>query len=106
MLKAQLLPLILDSFVHPFVGVRAAACHCIRALSRSVSVLRTDMVESEAQGLLVWLLREEENEVVKVTATAAVANLLLEFSPLRQVRFRISTQARGLQDKGLIIFPA
>ncbi|BGP53332.1 hypothetical protein JCM8202v2_000891 [Rhodotorula sphaerocarpa] len=83
-LKAQLLPLILDSFVHPFVGVRAAACHCIRALSRSVSVLRTDMVESEAQGLLVWLLREEENEVVKVTATAAVANLLLEFSPLRQ----------------------
>lgn len=85
-LDAQLLPPILDSFTHPFVGVRAAACHCIRALSRSVSVLRTDMVESEAQVLLVWLLREDENEVVKVTATAAVANLLLEFSPLRTVR--------------------
>ncbi|GAA5979269.1 hypothetical protein JCM10908_002862 [Rhodotorula pacifica] len=82
-LDAQLLPPILESFRHPFVGVRAAACHCVRALSRSVSVLRTDMVESEAHSLLVWLLREEENDVVKVTATAAVANLLLEFSPVR-----------------------
>ncbi|KAG0656875.1 hypothetical protein C6P46_006896 [Rhodotorula mucilaginosa] len=82
-LDAQLLPLILESFLHPFVGVRAAACHCVRALSRSVSVLRTDMVESEAHSLLVWLLREDENDVVKVTATAAAANLLLEFSPVR-----------------------
>ncbi|GAA5878604.1 hypothetical protein JCM3774_004079 [Rhodotorula dairenensis] len=82
-LDAQLLPVILEAFLHPFVGVRAAACHCVRALSRSVSVLRTDMVESEAHSLLVWLLREEENDVVKVTATAAVANLLLEFSPVR-----------------------
>ena len=85
-LDAQLLPLILESFLHPLVGVRAAACHCVRALSRSVSVLRTDMVESEAHSLLVWLLREDENDVVKVTATAAAANLLLEFSPVRNVR--------------------
>jgi hypothetical protein len=44
------------------------------------------MVESEAHSLLVWLLREDENDVVKVTATAAAANLLLEFSPVRNVR--------------------
>lgn len=68
------------------MGVRAAACHCLRALSRSVNVLRTDLVEQQAEEKLVWLLREEENETVKVTASAAVANLLLEFSPMRNVR--------------------
>jgi hypothetical protein len=85
-LDAHLLPPILQSLSHPLVGVRAAACHCLRGLSRSVNVLRTDLVDQGAEEKLVWLLREEENEVVKVTASAAVANLLLEFSPMRNVR--------------------
>jgi hypothetical protein len=85
-LDASLLGPILSSLSHPTVGVRAAGCHCIRALSRSVNVLRTDLVEARAEESLVRLLREEENEVVKVTASAAVANLLLEFSPMRNVR--------------------
>ncbi|GAA5900375.1 hypothetical protein JCM5296_001412 [Sporobolomyces johnsonii] len=84
LLDAHLLPHLLTSLVHPSVGVRAAACHCIRALSRSVNVLRTDLVESHAEGPLVQLLREDENEIVKITATAAVANLLLDFSPMRK----------------------
>ncbi|CEQ39304.1 SPOSA6832_00838 [Sporobolomyces salmonicolor] len=84
LLDAHLLPHLLASLAHPAVGVRAAACHCIRALSRSVNVLRTDLVESHAEGPLVQLLRDNENEVVKVTATAAVANLLLDFSPMRK----------------------
>ncbi|BGP22349.1 armadillo repeat containing protein [Rhodotorula toruloides] len=85
MLSAQLLPSVLSSLSHPFSTVRAAGCHCIRALSRSVNVLRTDLVESHAEGPLVALLREDENEVVKVTAMAVVANLLLDFSPMRSV---------------------
>ncbi|GAA5850936.1 hypothetical protein JCM8547_009136 [Rhodosporidiobolus lusitaniae] len=84
-LDASLLPHLLTSLSHPIVGVRAAACHCIRGLSRSVNVLRTDLVEAHAEEQLVWLLREEENGVVKITASAAVANLLLEFSPMRNV---------------------
>ncbi|BGP29556.1 hypothetical protein JCM10296v2_001295 [Rhodotorula toruloides] len=85
MLQAHLLAPVLSSLSHPFSTVRAAGCHCIRALSRSVNVLRTDLVESHAEGPLVALLREDENEVVKVTAMAAVANLLLDFSPMRSV---------------------
>ncbi|GAA5918570.1 hypothetical protein JCM6882_002340 [Rhodosporidiobolus microsporus] len=84
-LDASLLPPILSALSHPTVGVRAAGCHCVRALSRSVNILRTDLVEARAEESLVRLLREEENEVVKVTASAAVANLLLEFSPMRTV---------------------
>ncbi|BGP05506.1 Armadillo repeat-containing protein 8 [Rhodotorula toruloides] len=85
MLQAHLLAPVLSSLSHPFSTVRAAGCHCIRALSRSVNVLRTDLVESHAEGPLVALLREDENEVVKVTAMAAFANLLLDFSPMRSV---------------------
>ncbi|GAA5826292.1 hypothetical protein JCM11251_007244 [Rhodosporidiobolus azoricus] len=84
-LDTSLLPPILSSLRHPIVGVRAAGCHCIRALSRSVNILRTDLVEAHAEESLVRLLREDENEVVKITASAAVANLLLEFSPMRNV---------------------
>ncbi|GAA6000760.1 hypothetical protein JCM10207_004643 [Rhodosporidiobolus poonsookiae] len=84
-LDASLLPAILSALSHPVVGVRAAGCHCVRALSRSVNVLRTDLVESHAESPLVRLLREDENDVVKITASAAVANLLLEFSPMRTV---------------------
>ncbi|BGP13292.1 hypothetical protein JCM10213_004938 [Rhodosporidiobolus nylandii] len=82
-LDVGLLPHLLGALQHPVVGVRAAGCHCVRALSRSVNVLRTDLVEAHAEDSLVRLLAEDENEVVKITASAAVANLLLEFSPMR-----------------------
>ncbi|BGP37142.1 hypothetical protein JCM10450v2_001048 [Rhodotorula kratochvilovae] len=84
-LDQYLLSYILFGLSYPTVGVRAAACHCVRALSRSVNVLRTDLVEAHAEEQLVRLLREDENEVVKITAVAAVANLLLDFSPMRPV---------------------
>ncbi|GJN87904.1 hypothetical protein Rhopal_000859-T1 [Rhodotorula paludigena] len=84
-LEYHLLAPILHGLSYPSVGVRAAACHCVRALSRSVNVLRTELVECHAAGPLVSLLREDENEVVKITATAAIANLLLDFSPMRSV---------------------
>ncbi|GAA5984444.1 hypothetical protein JCM11641_000140 [Rhodosporidiobolus odoratus] len=84
LLDTNLLPHVLSALAHSSVGVRAAGCHCIRALSRSLNLLRTDLVEAHAEEPLVRLLREDENEVVKITASAAVANLLLEFSPMRQ----------------------
>lgn len=86
-LDQRLLVHILFGLSYPSVGVRAAACHCIRALSRSVNVLRTDLVEAHAEEQLVRLLSEDENEVVKITAAAAIANLLLDFSPMRTVSF-------------------
>lgn len=83
--SAKLLPLIVACLAHPATGVRAAACHCIRGLSRSVNVLRTSLVETGAANALFELLREEEDTVVQITAAATVSNLVLEFSPMRQV---------------------
>ncbi|GAA5902579.1 hypothetical protein JCM8208_006928 [Rhodotorula glutinis] len=96
-LDQRLLVHILFGLSYPSVGVRAAACHCVRALSRSVNVLRTDLVEAHAEEQLVRLLREDENEVVKITAAAAVANLLLDFSPMRQVLVDAGCIARMCQ---------
>ncbi|GAA5932098.1 hypothetical protein JCM3775_004239 [Rhodotorula graminis] len=96
-LDQRLLVHILFGLSYPSVGVRAAACHCVRALSRSVNVLRTDLVEAHAEEQLVRLLREDENEMVKITAAAAVANLLLDFSPMRPVLVDAGCIARMCQ---------
>jgi hypothetical protein len=85
LLDAKLLPHILESLLYPVVSIRASACQVVRALSRSVNVLRTDLVEAHAEGSLIQLLRVGEDVKVQTTATAVFANLLLEFSPMRKI---------------------
>ncbi|KAG6901049.1 hypothetical protein C0995_001448, partial [Termitomyces sp. Mi166 len=48
-----LLPVLLAGLVHPSAGVRYAACQCVRAMSRAVAVLRTNIVDS-GLGMGVW----------------------------------------------------
>lgn len=84
-LSAQLLQCITHSLTHSSAGVRAAACHCIRGLARSVSVLRTSLIDAGAVKAIYDLMRDEEDLMVQITVTAAISNLILEFSPVRQV---------------------
>lgn len=81
-----LLPPIHLALTHPHVGTRYAACQCIRALSRAVVVLRTNLVDSGV-GLAVLAVLKKEGEDRRVTgaALAAVCNVVNEFSPLREV---------------------
>ncbi|KAG6808124.1 hypothetical protein H0H92_005319, partial [Tricholoma furcatifolium] len=48
-----LLPVLLLGLAHPSTGVRYASCQCVRAMSRAVAVLRTNIVDS-GLGLGVW----------------------------------------------------
>ena len=66
------------------VTVLLAACSAARALSRSVSILRTSLIDAGIAVPLFALLHHPEMEV-QIAATAVVCNLVLEFSPMREV---------------------
>ncbi|TFL04249.1 armadillo-type protein [Pterulicium gracile] len=82
----DLIPLITTSITHHYVGVRYAACQCVRALSRAIAALRTNIMDS-GLGLMVFEIFKKEEEDRRVTATAlmVVCNLVNEHSPLRAV---------------------
>lgn len=102
------LPLVCSALSHPSYGVRAAACQLARALSRTIAILKTSLVDSGVGEEVVETLRREvarradeggelpaefdvtaEEELgdrawtVEVAATATICNLVTDFSPLR-----------------------
>jgi len=65
-------------------SVIIAACHVIRLLSRSISILRTSLEDHGVAVPIFKLLRHSDKDV-QVAACAVVCNLVLEMSPMRQV---------------------
>ncbi|KAH7923488.1 ARM repeat-containing protein [Leucogyrophana mollusca] len=82
----QLLPTIHVSLTHRNVGVRYAASQCVRALSRAVAVIRTNLMDTGV-GLTVFQVFKKPDEDPRVTYAAllAVCNLVNDFSPLRPI---------------------
>lgn len=82
---------IYDSSVLPSkngntVPVLLAACRVATALSRSVSLLRTALIDAGITKPIFALLAYPDVDV-QIAATNVICNLVLEFSPMRQVRF-------------------
>ncbi|KAJ6256551.1 hypothetical protein Dda_8414 [Drechslerella dactyloides] len=73
------------------VSVLVAATNVVRSLSRSVNVLSTSLIDWTVSEPLFKLLSHRSVEV-QIAATAALCNLVMEFSPLR----------KGLEDKGIV----
>jgi armadillo repeat-containing protein 8 len=70
------------------ISVLIAACGAVRALSRSVSTLRTTLIDNGVAIPIITLLQHSDIDV-QISATAAVCNLVLEFSPMREVIYDI-----------------
>ncbi|KAF4994479.1 hypothetical protein FGRMN_5749 [Fusarium graminum] len=65
-------------------SVIVAGCHVLRMLSRSVSILRTSLVDhGVALPILKFMKHPDVN--VQIAATAAICNLVLEVSPVREL---------------------
>lgn len=63
-----------------------AACGAARMLTRSVSVLRTSLIDAGVATPLFTLIRNEDIDV-QIAATSVICNLALDFSPMKEVSF-------------------
>ncbi|KAJ7904209.1 ARM repeat-containing protein [Mycena leptocephala] len=92
----RLLAPIHAALAHRHVGVRYAACQCVRALSRAVAVLRTNIVDSGLGMAVFQIFKKDADEDRRVTAAAlaAVCNIVNEFSPLRPIYLDLGLMPR------------
>ncbi|KAL9109612.1 MAG: hypothetical protein Q9227_005792 [Pyrenula ochraceoflavens] len=65
-------------------GTLLAACGATRALTRSVSILRTSLIDAGVTEPLLQLIGDQ-NVDVQIAATAVVCNLALDFSPMKEL---------------------
>jgi armadillo repeat-containing protein 8 len=66
------------------IPVLIAACGAVRHLSRSVSILRTTLIDNGVV-MPVFALLQHSDIDVQISATAATCNLVMDFSPMREV---------------------
>ncbi|TFK46722.1 ARM repeat-containing protein [Heliocybe sulcata] len=94
----KLLPVIHASLSHRHMGVRYAACQCVRAVARHVGALRTSIVDNElGTGLFRIFMKQDEDRQVTHAASAAICNLMNESSPLQKVFLEQGIVARLMQ---------
>ncbi|KAI8388249.1 armadillo-type protein [Radiomyces spectabilis] len=82
-IESKVLPHMVSALQAKQPNVRLAACQCAKSLSRSVSNLRTSLVDAGAASPLIKLL-QDESLVVQAAACGALCNLALDFSPMKK----------------------
>ncbi|KAL7950976.1 ARM repeat-containing protein [Trichoderma barbatum] len=82
--EAEAPPSVSSAYGANPLSVIVAACHVIRMLSRSISILRTTLVDHSVAMPVFKFLKHPDIDV-QIAATAAICNLVLEASPVREL---------------------
>ena len=120
---------LLEALSHPSYGVRAAACQLTRALSRTVSLVRTSLIDCGIGDAIIETLIQEVSDrhkrnlapeserghegkwggqsyTVEMTAMIALSNLIADFSPLKEVsRSSNSVEGQALTGQKILAGP-
>lgn len=73
---------VAPALASPAIGVQIAACRLVRVLSRTVSILRTNLFDAGVADRLHALL-DGAPESVQIEAVAVLCNVLIKFSPMK-----------------------
>lgn len=85
----NIIPIIVDGLSDPDRSVVRSSIQCVRALSRSVKILRKDISNGSIGESLLKLV-DSDDLCVQRCASATICNLILEFSPIRTVILKSS----------------
>ncbi|WFD41798.1 hypothetical protein MPSI1_000434 [Malassezia psittaci] len=83
-------PTFLQSVVIPSlssraVGIQIAACRLVRALSRTISILRTTFMDADMAEHIFALLESNPPGFLQAEALAAICNMLVKYSPMKNI---------------------
>ena len=79
---------VVSGLEDPNTNVKLAAVKCLHSLSRSVQQLRTSFQDTAVWKPIMKLLQDANDNMMTV-ASSALCNLLLEFSPSKEVNMDV-----------------
>lgn len=101
----KLLPYVVSSLSSPFPNVRCAAAQCARSLSRSINIIKTALLDTNAASAFVQLLDPSEDRLTQLAILAVVCNVFIEFSPLKTTLLEMDGLVERIVDLTKVIKP-
>ena len=83
LIDCELLPFVIAGLSSPFPAVRCAAAQCTRSLSRSINIIKTALLDTNAAPAFVDLLAPAEDTLTQLAILAVICNVFIEYSPLK-----------------------
>lgn len=103
--ETKLLSHVISNLSSPFPNVRCAAAQCARSLSRSINIIKTALLDTDAATAFVQLLDPSEDRLTQLAILAVVCNVFIEFSPLKTVLLEMDGLVERIVELTKVIKP-